>query len=314
MQTPGAVESIPDPAGGPAVELEFGLDPVEPVGHEIGNPARRRWRAFRKNKSALVAAFFLLVVIVIVPIFASSLATHSPNDTDLIHRYGTPSITHWLGTDDLGRDMYSRLVHATQVSVVVALASVAIALLISLPLGALAGYGGRVVDTLIMRAVDVILSIPALLLVFAVAGILGRSLFNTSIALSVIFAPVFIRLVRDEVRTLRSGQLVEAERSIGGSAPYIFVRHIVPKMASPLIVQITLGLATAILAEASLSFLGLGVQPPAASWGSMLSQTYTNVFTVAWPVFIPATAITLTVLALNVFGDGIRDVVAKVRT
>jgi ABC-type dipeptide/oligopeptide/nickel transport system permease subunit len=180
------------------------------------------------------------------------------------------------------------------------------------PLGALAGSAGRFVDSAVMRAMDVVLSIPALMLVFAVAGVLGRSLTNTAIALSFIFAPVFIRLVRDEVRTLRRGQLVEAERAIGGSSTYIFVRHMLPRMASPLIVQTTLSLATAILAEASLSFLGLGVQPPSASWGSMLANNYTYVFNAAWPVFVPGLAIVLTVLALNVLGDGIRDVVSKV--
>jgi peptide/nickel transport system permease protein len=257
---------------------------------------------------------FLVLMIVVVPLLAPLIAPKSPTETNLMAKFEPPSAEHWLGTDDLGRDMFSRLVYATRVSLLVSVSSVLIAVVVALPIGALAGYAGRAIDGLLMRAMDVLLSIPALMLVFAVAGVLGRSLVNTALALSIIFAPVFVRLVRDEVRTLQRSQLVEAERSLGASPRYIFVRHMLPKMASPMIVQITLGLATAILAEASLSFLGLGVQPPAASWGSMLSTNYTFVFETAWPVLIPALAIVSTVLALNVLGDGIRDVVSRVRS
>ncbi|MDQ2679303.1 MAG: ABC transporter permease [Actinomycetota bacterium] len=287
---------------------------VEPEQHASTPPARRKWRAFRRNRAAMVSLVFLVIMIVIVPVFAGVIAPQSPTDTDLTAKFETPSTEHWLGTDDLGRDMFSRLVYATRVSLLVSVSSVLIAVVIALPIGALSGYATRGVDSVLMRAMDVLLSIPALMLVFAVAGVLGRSLVNTAIALSIIFAPVFVRLIRDEVRTLKRSQLVEAERSLGASPSYIFVRHMLPKMASPMIVQITLGLATAILAEASLSFLGLGVQPPASSWGSMLATNYTFVFATAWPVFVPGLAIVFTVLALNVLGDGIRDVVSKVRS
>lgn len=296
----------------PDVLVTVEPDLAEPELDAGGAPARRRWRAFRRNKAAMASLVFLVLMMVVIPIFAGVIATKSPTDTNLLSKFDPPSAEHWLGTDELGRDMFSRLLHATRVSLLVSVGSVLIALVIALPIGAIAGYANRGIDGLVMRGMDVILSIPALMLVFAVAGVLGRSLFNTAIALSIIFAPVFIRLVRDEVRTLRRSQLVEAERAVGGSPTYIFVRHMLPKMASPLIVQITLGMATAILAEASLSFLGLGVQPPASSWGSMLASTYTYVFTAAWPVFVPGLAIVLTVLALNVLGDGIRDVFARV--
>lgn len=303
----------------PLSDPEAAVVPKRPPTPEVevepsAAPGRRKWRAFRRNRSAMTALVFLFVMMVVVPIFAPLIATQPPTDTDLLAKFEPPSAEHWLGTDDLGRDMFSRLVYATRVSLLVSLSSVVIAVVVALPFGALSGYAGRAIDGVIMRAMDVLLSIPALMLVFAVAGVLGRSLVNTALALSVIFAPVFVRLIRDEVRTLKQSQLVEAERSLGASPRYIFVRHMLPKMASPMIVQITLGMATAILAESSLSFLGLGVQPPEASWGSMLAGTYTYVFETAWPVFVPATAIVVTVLALNVLGDGIRDVVSKVRS
>jgi len=166
---------------------------------------------------------------------------------------------------------------------------------------------------LVMRIIDIILSIPPLILVFAIAGVLGASMKNAIIALGIFFTPLFIRLIRSEVVNLRNSQLVETERAIGVPDRYILVRHILPNIASPLIVQVSLSVGTAILAEASLSFLGLGVQPPSASWGTMLQNAFERIVQHWWMILPSSVAIAMTVFALNVAGDGLRDALGKVR-
>jgi peptide/nickel transport system permease protein len=282
---------------------------------------RRRLRAFVRNKPAVLALAFL-VIVVLSAVFASWLAPFSPTKNELRIKFATPGTycdaetcsvagTRWLGADDLGRDLLSRLLFATRVSLAAGLGSVGVALAVALPVGMLAGYLGGKLDWLLMRCVDIILSIPPLILVFAVAGVLGASLKNAIIALGVYFTPLFIRLVRGEVRAVARGPLVEAERSVGVPTRYLLARHVLPVIASPLIVQVSLSIGAAILAEASLSFLGLGVQAPTASWGIMLKDAFNHIGAEPWMVFIPSTAIALTVLALNVFGDGLRDALGR---
>jgi peptide/nickel transport system permease protein len=282
----------------------------------------RRRRAFVRNVPAMVAAGFL-VVLVLSALLAPLIAPFDPDKNELQLTFATPGTdcsaddcseagTRWLGTDDLGRDNLSRLLYGSRASLLAGLGSVAVALVLALPIGLTAGYVGGLLDWLLMRAVDVILSIPPLILVFAVAGILGASLRNAVIALGVFFTPLFIRLIRSEVQNLRDGQMVEAERAVGVPGPAIVLRHVLPNIVSPLIVQISLSIGTAILAEASLSFLGLGVKPPTSSWGIMLKTAFDFIGSQAWLVLIPSTVIALTVLALNLLGDGLRDALGRV--
>jgi peptide/nickel transport system permease protein len=283
----------------------------------------RRRRAFVRNVPAMVAAVFL-VLLVLSALLAPVIAPFDPDANELRLTFATPGTqcagppaceeagTRWLGTDDLGRDNLSRLLHGSRASLLAGLGSVAVALVIAVPIGLAAGYIGGRIDWLLMRAVDVILSVPPLILVFAVAGILGASLRNAVIALGVFFTPLFIRLIRTEVQSLRAGQMVEAERAVGVPDSAIVLRHVLPNITSPLIVQVSLSVGTAILAEASLSFLGLGVTPPTSSWGIMLKTAFDFIGSQAWLVLIPSTVIALTVLALNLLGDGLRDALGRV--
>jgi ABC-type dipeptide/oligopeptide/nickel transport system permease subunit len=274
-----------------------------------GRPSRGA--AFRRDRVALVATGYL-VVVGLVALLASVLAPHDPTATDLYAINKPPGTAgHLFGTDDLGRDTLSRLLYGTRVSLVAGLISVAVAVAIALPLGLVAGYFGGRLDELLMRIVDVLMSIPPLILVFAIAGILGPSLQNAIIALAILFVPLFLRLTRSEARAARASQLVEAERSLGVPDRAILTRHLLPGISAPLVVQATLTIGTAILAEASLSFLGLGVKPPQASWGSMVSTGLQFLRLTAWPVVIPCIAIALTVLAFNLVGDGLNDALAE---
>lgn len=272
----------------------------------------RRWRVFRRNKLAMASAAFLLLVLV-ATVFAPLIAPYDPARTNLRLRYSLPGQAgHVLGTDDLGRDLLSRLLVGGQVSLLAGFGSVLLGLVIAIPLGLLAGYYSGRIDAIVMWVVDAILAIPPLILVFAVAGILGPSLRSTIIALSVYFTPLLFRLVRGEVHTMRQGQLVTAERAGGAPDLYIMWRHILPNIASPLIVECSLAVGIGILAEASMSFLGLGVRPPTSSWGLMLGLAFNQLQQHPWMIFVPATAIALTVLALNLVGDGLRDALGKV--
>jgi peptide/nickel transport system permease protein len=283
----------------------------------------RRLRAFTHNVPAMVSLVFL-TIIVGSALLAPWIAPLDPDKNELRLNFATPwtqcgsdvcsaSGLRILGTDDLGRDIFSRLLHAGRVSLLVGLGSVVLALVIALPLGMIAGYVGGKLDWLLMRVVDIILSVPPLILAFAVAGVLGASIKNAVVALSVFFTPMFIRLIRSEVQNLRGGQLVETERAIGVPDWYILARHVLPNIASPLIVAVSLSIGTAILAEASLSFLGLGVQPPTASWGIMLKSAFDFISREPWMILPPSMTIALTVLSLNLIGDGMRDALGKVR-
>ncbi|HEX7097408.1 MAG TPA: ABC transporter permease [Acidimicrobiales bacterium] len=302
---------------GDASAARSAIDAGEPL-ERLG---RRRLRAFVRNRPAMIAAVVLLLVF-LAAVLAPWLAPFDPNKNELRLNFAKPGTycdadtcseagRRWLGTDDLGRDNLSRLLYATRVSLAAGFGAVLVALAIALPIGLVAGYVGRWFDWALMRLVDVILSIPPLILVFAVAGILGATLRNAIIALGVYFTPLFIRLIRGEVQALARSQLVESERAIGVPDWYVLTRHVLPNIASPLIVQVSLSIGTAILAEASLSFLGLGVAPPTASWGIMLKSSFSFIGTHAWQIFIPSGAILLTVLALNVLGDGLRDALGR---
>lgn len=268
--------------------------------------ARRRWRTLLHNPVGVVALVFLLIVTV-VAIFAPIIAPDNPLHQDLLSIFKGPSGRHLLGTDDLGRDVLSRLIYGTRVSLEVGVVSVAISLVIAVPIGFVAGYRGGLIDRLVQILVDVLLSVPPLILVFAIAGVLGPSVTNLIISLAVFFVPLFMRLTRQETHYLRQSQLVEAERALGVSEPAIAWRHVLPNIASALIVQVAANVGIAIIAEAALSFLGLGVRPPSASWGVMLRTSYEYMTSHSSLLIPPAVAVLLTVLAFNLLADALRD-------
>jgi peptide/nickel transport system permease protein len=219
-----------------------------------------------------------------------------------------PSAAHWMGTDELGRDVLSRVVFGARASLEAGVLSVAIALAFGVPLGLLAGYVGGWTDSLISRFTDALLACPFLILAIALAAFLGPSLMNAMIAIGVAATPLFIRLTRGQVLAVKTEDFVEAARAVGNPHRRILLRHILPNVISPLIVQATLTIATAIIAEASLSFLGLGQQPPAPSWGSMLNFAKNFISQAPWMAVWPGLAICTIVLAFNLLGDGLRDV------
>jgi ABC-type dipeptide/oligopeptide/nickel transport system permease subunit len=295
-------------AGTPAVAAEvLAADalPPEPV-------TWRRGRVFARNPFAVVALVFLVVVI-LAAVLADLVAPYGEIEADLRNRFATPlSDGHLLGTDDVGRDLLSRLLFGARVSLVAGLGSIGVALALAVPAGLLAAARPGRIDTAATWAVDVLLSIPPLILVFAMAGVLGPGLRTIVIALGVYFTPLLFRLVRAEARALMSSPLVTASVAVGLRRRTILWRHVLPNVAAPLIVESSLAVGVAITGEASLSFVGLGVNPPGASWGVMLSLAFNKVTEHPWMVFVPGVAIGLTVLAINIVGDGLRDALGRV--
>jgi ABC-type dipeptide/oligopeptide/nickel transport system permease subunit len=269
--------------------------------------ARARFlRRFRRQYPALLALAYL-VLVTLSAFCAPLLATHDPLEQDLGGVLLQPGNGHLLGTDELGRDVFSRAVYAGRISLLAAAQAVGVAVALGVVPGLVAGYAGRWVDAVIMRITDGLMSFPPLILAIAFVGVLGPSLSNAMIVIGVIFAPRFARLVRGTVLAIREETFIEASRSIGTPTRTVIVRHVVPNALSPLVVQVSLTAALAMLAEASLSFLGLGVQPPDASWGSMIERGFRYTAAAPWLTVFPGLLIALTVLAFNVLGDGLRD-------
>lgn len=264
------------------------------------------WRRLRKNKTALASLFFLLVLVA-VALLAPWVAPYDPYLGEMSLALKGPSSSHWLGTDELGRDILSRIIHGARISLRVGLIAVSIALLTGSFLGAVAAYYGRWLDNLIMRFMDIMLAFPSLLLAIAFMAVLGRGIENAIIAIGIVSVPEYARIVRGAVLSVKENDYIQAARAIGGSDLRIIFRHIMPNVLSPLIVRATLGISTAILDTAALGFLGLGVQPPYAEWGTMLGAGRAYLFNAPHLVYFPGLAITLTVLAFNLLGDGLRD-------
>jgi peptide/nickel transport system permease protein len=265
------------------------------------SPARR----FLDDRLAVVGLVFL-VLLVLAAAFAPALAPRDPLAQDLVMRLTSPNGTFPLGTDDLGRDQLSRLLYGARVSLLAALEAVAVGVIIGVPLGAVAGYAGGRTDTVIGRIMDAIMSVPGIMLALTAVAVIGRDITTAMIAIGVVLVPQFQRVVRAATMELRNETFVEASRTIGCSRTRIVARHILPNVVPVLIVQLSIMLGVAVTAESSLSFLGVGVQPPAASWGSMLNSAIANTFTAPYLIYPPGLAITLTVLALAVTGDGLR--------
>ncbi|MGQ9558435.1 MAG: nickel transporter permease [Desulfurispora sp.] len=264
------------------------------------------WRRLRKNKTALASLIFLLVLVA-VALLAPWVAPCDPYLGEMSLALKGPSASHWLGTDELGRDILSRIIYGARISLRVGLIAVSIALLTGSFLGAVAAYYGRWLDNLIMRFMDIMLAFPSLLLAIAFMAVLGRGIENAIIAIGIVSVPEYARIVRGAVLSVKENDYIQAARAIGGSDLRIIFRHIMPNVLSPLIVRATLGISTAILDTAALGFLGLGVQPPYAEWGTMLGAGRAYLFNAPHLVYFPGLAITLTVLAFNLLGDGLRD-------
>lgn len=265
-----------------------------------------RWRQLASNKAALAAAG-LIALFAVAAIFAPWLAPQGPLEGTLGEARQAPSSEHWLGTDHQGRDVLSRIIFGARISFEVAGLAVAIALTLGLTLGVLAGYFGRWVDELISRLMDMVFAFPAIVLALVIMAALGPSRRNLILAIGVVYTPIFARVARGAVLSIKGQMFIEAARAVGCSPFRIMSRHICPNIVAPMTVQTTLSLAFAILAEAALSFLGLGVEADAPSWGNMLLKGKDIMRQAWWVAVFPGVAITLLVLGLNVLGDGLRD-------
>jgi peptide/nickel transport system permease protein len=263
-------------------------------------------RRLARSKFALIGGTVVLIVI-IAALFAPLLAPYDPRQQDFINLLQDPSPGHPLGTDELGRDTLSRIIYGARVSLMVGIIAVGISLFIGAALGLIAGYGRGLIDSVIMQAMDALLAFPALVLALAITAMLGPSLNNAMIAIGVTGIPAFARLVRGQVLSLRDLEYVQAARAIGAGHRQIVLRHILPNTMAPIIVQTSIAIPAAILAEAGLSFLGLGIQPPTPSWGAMLNVARGYIQTSPWLAIAPGGAIFVTVLAFNFLGDALRD-------
>ncbi len=287
------------------------VEAAPPIGL-IAPQARRRsgWRALlREGLRARGAAFGLTVTlaVAVLALGADLFSPHNPNVQDYNSILAPPEAPYWLGTDELGRDLLSRTIHGSRVALEAGLVSVGLAAVAGTLIGLLAGYVGGYVDALLMRVTDALWSFPGLVLALAVGAVLGPGLFNAMLAVGLVFTPIFARLVRAQVLSVREREFVLAARMLGANGPRIMARHILPNVATPIIVQASVLVAFAIIVEASLSFLGLGVQPPTPSWGNMLSDAQSYVFTAPLLAMWPGLAILLTVLAFNFLGESLRD-------
>jgi peptide/nickel transport system permease protein len=265
------------------------------------------WRRLCRNPPAM-AGFVLLVILISIALFAPLIATHDILAQDLMARLQKPSAAHWLGTDDLGRDIFSRVVYGSRITLYIAFLAALIAAPLGLAIGATAGYIGGWTDTVLMRLVDIFLSFPSLILALAFVAALGPGIENAIIAISLAAWPPIARLARAETLTVRKSDYIAAVRLQGASRMRIILHHVMPMCIPSVIVRITLNMAAIILTAAGLGFLGLGAQPPSPEWGAMLSTGRQFVMNAWWIAAIPGCAILLTSLAFNLFGDGLRDI------
>ncbi len=282
-----AIPSVPTPAARPG-------------------PWLAAWRRLRRRPTAM---FGLVVVLLftLMALFAPWLGLQDPIATSWGAIRKAPSAAHWFGTDEIGRDVFARVVWGTQASLLAGVVSVSISLLIGVPLGLLAGFVGGWVDMVIARITDAFLACPFLILAIALAAFLGPSLSNAMMAIGISAAPIFVRLTRGQVMQVKVEDYIEAARAVGNPPWRIALRHVLPNTLPPIMVQATLAIASAVIAEASLSFLGLGQQPPAPSWGSMLNTAKNYVEQAPWMAIWPGASIFLLVLSFNILGDGLRD-------
>lgn len=289
-----------------AQEKDLGSELLTQIGEQDGVREKLR-RMARQNKLAAFSAV-LIALVLLLAVFAPLIAPYGEAEQDVLARLQPPSAAHWFGTDELGRDVLSRILYGSRLSLAIGILPSVISLAIGIVLGLLAGYFGGWADYVIMRLADVMLSVPSLLLAMVVMYTLGSSTVNLFVALSMVGWASVARVVRSQTLSLKESEYVEAAQSIGVSRFNIMRRHILPNCVPSLIVLFTLNVPAAILSESSLSFLGIGAQPPAASWGLMVNQSKQFLFTQPWLALAPCVAIMVVVLAFNFLGDGLRDV------
>jgi peptide/nickel transport system permease protein len=264
------------------------------------------WESLISNKGSVVGLVIILIL-AFVAIFGKLLMPYDPNYSDMTKSFLKPSMAHWFGTDQLGRDIFSRIIDGTHISLTVGISAVAISLTIGTILGAIAGYRGGKADTIIMRFMDMMLSIPSILLAIAFMAALGKGIDKAVIAIGLVSIPEYARIVRGCVLSVKENDYVQAAKVVGNKDIRIVFKHIMPNIISSIVVRATLGISTAVLDTSALGFLGLGVQPPFAEWGDMLGRARGFIFSAPYTLIFPGVAITITVLAFNLLGDGLRD-------
>lgn len=282
--------------------------PTAQKGESIWNDV---WYSLSHNATAMVSLGFIALVALLAILSAifPQILPYDPYAQDLSQSFAAPSAAHWFGCDQQGRDIFSRVIVGGQVSLTVGLLSVSISLVVGVTLGAIAGYKGGKVDTVIMRCMDVLLAVPSILLAITFMAALGKGIDKAVVAIGLVSIPEYARIVRSQILSVKENDYVSAARVIGDSDAKIIFRHVLPNVAPSIIVRATLGISSAILDAAALGFLGLGVQPPQAEWGDMLGRGRNYIFQAPHAMVYPGLAITLTVLAFNLLGDGIRDAV-----
>jgi peptide/nickel transport system permease protein len=287
---------------------ELAVAPASTIAIRSRERPRDGLRARLQGRNAFLIGIAIIALLVLVSALAPVIAPFDPTAIHAADGLKAPSRTYLLGTDNLGRDIFSRIVFAARTSLLVALGSVIVATVIGVPLGLIAGYAGGKLDSVIMRLLDAILAFPVILLAILVVASLGTKTINLVLTIGFVFIPYFTRLVRGNVLALKEREFVEASRASGATDVYLIRRVILPNILSPVIVQASLGMSLAVLIEAGLSFLGLGVQEPTPAWGSMLQGSQLYLHQAPWFVLAPGTCIFLSVLAFNLVGDGLRDV------
>ncbi|MDO5037383.1 MAG: ABC transporter permease [Tissierellia bacterium] len=264
------------------------------------------WQQFKKNKKALFG-LVVVVLLVVVAILAPVLTPYEPQAQDLTQRFSPPSSDHPFGTDNFGRDIFANVVYGARISLAIGGISTLISIMVGILLGSISGFYGGWLDNVLMRIMDILLSIPSLVLAIAISAALGNGIFNLILAVSLTGVAHYARIVRGSVISVKEEEFIEAARVSGATNLSLILRHILPNCTGPIIVQATLGVGTAILSSASLSFIGLGVQPPTPEWGAMLSAGRPYIRDYAHITFFPGLAIALTIFCLNLLGDGLRD-------
>ncbi|WP_067727955.1 nickel transporter permease [Oceanobacillus damuensis] len=274
------------------------------------NPRFRNWnivlRKLKKNKSAMIGGFLILFFI-LVALIGPYITPYAPQTQIMVNKLQPPSFEHWFGTDNFGRDIFSRIIHGTGLTLLVGFFSVLLGATVGVLFGIIAGYYGGRIDSIIMRLMDILLAFPGILLALAIVTVLGGSLVNVIIAVAISSIPVFARIVRGSTLSVKKLEYIDAMKALGASDARIIFKHIFPNITSPIIVQATLNIATAILSASGLSFLGLGAQPPTPEWGAMLSDGRNFLYNAPHVALFPGLAIVAVVLAFNMLGDGLRD-------
>ena len=267
---------------------------------------KQTWRGLKKNKLAMVG-LALIILLIVMAVFADFIAPYGVDDQDLLNKFQPPSAAHLFGTDEFGRDIFSRVIYGSRYSLAIGACAAILSAAVGMLVGSVAGFYGGKTDNILMRLIDIMLAIPSTLLGISIVAALGNGIRNVIIAVAIGAVPSYARIVRASILSVKEQEYVEAARSIGASDLRIIMQHILPNCLAPIIVQITMSVAKAILEASALSFIGLGVQPPSAEWGAMLSAARPYFRSYWWIMTFPGLAIMMIIFGLNLFGDGLRD-------